>query len=601
MVEKMSTNPESIQEKAIKNELLRKIRLSNLIGYLSCVALTVMGCLSWIQGNTMLASADFIGMLFVLGTLFWNRITKNSQLPINFGAGFFAFFCLYLFVTGGVEKTAFVWFYTYPLVGSFLLGAKRGALLTLLMLGLTLVYLMTPLCHIDPFVCYSKDLMSRFYPSMLAVIFFAYLAERTRERSYADLMVTTEELFVEKHRAEQATLSKSEFLANMSHEIRTPMTAIIGMNALALKTDLTEYQHKMLNAVKKSSDSLLALLNDILDFSKIEAGQLEFDEHPFSFTEFLDSVKTTMLVPAQEKGLSLEVEFASDIPANFIGDDLRLRQILMNLLNNAIKFTSRGSVALQVKLSAADPIDNRIGLQFSVIDTGIGIPADKQTSIFASFSQSDTSTARQFGGSGLGLAISKQLIEMMDGRIWLESEEGVGSAFHFTIYLEENTAVTTQKKAEDADIKLSQLDILLVEDNIINQEIAKLILSQSGHRVDVADDGLQALDLLVEKEFDVVLMDVQMPNMDGFAASRTIRLCEAGNFSGNEISEQTAAQLISQLQGKHLPIIAMTANAMKGDREECLAAGMDEYLTKPFQPEQILATLTKVMAEFSTH
>ncbi|MFK5925483.1 MAG: ATP-binding protein, partial [Desulfuromusa sp.] len=288
------------------------------------------------------------------------------------------------------------------------------------------------------------------------------------------------------------------------------------------------------------------------------------------------------------------------LPASFIADDLRLRQILMNLMNNAIKFTHQGGITLQVKLSAETSIESKTGLQFSVIDTGIGVSAEKQTTIFTSFTQSDTSTARQYGGTGLGLAISKQLVEMMGGRIWLESEEGEGSTFHFTIYLQENTVVKIEQKTEYDDTQLRQLDILLVEDNIINQEIAKIILSNNGHRVETADDGLLALESLAEREFDVVLMDVQMPNMDGFATTRMIRSGEIGDFSGAEITAQCGAQLISRLRGKHLPIIAMTANAMKGDREECLASGMDDYLTKPFQPEQILSTLTKVMNKFLT-
>jgi len=598
MSEKKTISGDSIQEIAIKKELLRKVRLSKLIGYIACIILTVMGLLSWSQGYVILAAADLFCMFFILGALSWHIKTGNNQIPIYLGAGFYAFFCLYLFVTGGVDKTAFVWFYTYPLIGSFLLGAKRGTLISLLMLLLSLIYIISPLCYVDPFVCYSNNLMLRFYPSMLAVIYFAFIAERTREDSYAELMVTIEELFVAKQRAEQATLSKSEFLANMSHEIRTPMTGIIGMTALMLKTELNEYQHEMLNAVKKSSDGLLVLLNDILDFSKIEAGQLEFDKHPFYLRELLDTVHTTTQVSAQEKGLEMRVEAESDLPASFVGDDLRIRQILMNLMNNAIKFTRHGGIMLRVELSDEKPLENKIGLQFSVVDTGIGISVDKQSTIFNSFSQSDTSTARQYGGTGLGLTISRQLIEMMDGKIWLESTEGNGSAFHFTIFLEENRHTQIDETNECDNSPLRELDILLVEDNMINQEIAKLILSQNGHRVETADDGLQALDVLAVKNFDVVLLDVQMPNMDGFTTSRIIRLCENGSNSCDKIAEQSAAQLRLRLQGKHLPIIAMTANAMKGDREECLAAGMDDYLTKPFQPEQIFATVYQVMERF---
>ena len=594
MEEKKHLSHEYILGKATRNEELRKKRLANLICYISAIAFPLMGYIAWTQNNRMLASADLAGLLIMMLTLLWNKKTGSYSLAIYVGSSFFAVFCLFLFFSGGVGKSAFVWFYVYPLVGAFLLGAKKGSVVSLCMLLLALIFVLSPLPTFSPFANYSNDLLLRFFPSMLVVIFFAFLAERTREQFYADLVDMAESLFLEKQKAEQATRAKSEFLANMSHEIRTPMTAIIGMNALALKTDLTEHQFKMLDAAKKSSEGLLALLNDILDFSKIEAGQLEFDEHQFSLEDLLESVQITMMVPAQEKNLDLKVDCATGLPADVLGDELRIRQILLNLLNNAIKFTQQGCITLQVKKYDETLVENKVGMQFSVSDTGIGVPVDKQEAIFASFSQSDTSTARQYGGTGLGLAISKQLIEMMGGRIWLESEEGVGSTFHFTIYLQEDTAVKNSQKAEPDTVQKSHLKVLLVEDNMINQEIAKMILTQAGHQVETADDGQLALDSLAEHDFDVILMDVQMPNMDGFTTSRVIRLCETGNYSGDEITEPFASELMSRLQGKHLPIVAMTANAMKGDREDCLAAGMDDYLTKPFQQEQIFATLNKV-------
>ena len=594
MEKKNIGNLNPILQKAFASEGQRKSRLADLICYISAIVFPIMSGVAFFQHNLMLAGADIVGFTVMIIYFFWSKKTGQYQLVINAGAGFFSLFCLYLFFTGGVDNTAFVWFYVYPLVGAFLLGAKRGTVVSLLMLVIVAIYSVSPLQHLTFFTSYPINLLLRFFPSMLVVIFFAYLAESTREKSHANVIQITQDLYKEKLRAETATASKSEFLANMSHEIRTPMTSIIGMASLALKSDLNDYQNKMISTVKKSADGLLALLNDILDISKIEAGQLVFDAHSFSLSELLDSLLVTLQLSAEEKGLELHVDLQPDVPDRYIGDELRLQQILLNLINNAIKFTHQGHVSIEVRVEDGKAAGSQVGLGFRISDTGIGIPSQIQNTIFSSFSQADTSTARQYGGTGLGLAISKQLIEKMGGRIWLESEEGVGSTFSFTVYLQKDNAVKRTHQAEQAPVHKRQLNILLVEDNLINQEIAKMILNQAGHQVQTADDGLLALDLLSKQDFDVILMDVQMPNMDGLVASRIIRQCETGCLPGAEINNECASALTLRLQGKHLPIIAMTANAMKGDREECLAAGMDNYLTKPFQPEQILATLGKV-------
>ncbi len=389
----------------------------------------------------------------------------------------------------------------------------------------------------------------------------------------------TLELVEAKEQAEQASRYKSEFLANMSHEIRTPMNAIMGLAYLATKTEMTPKQSDYLNKIQTSSKTLLGIINDILDFSKIEAGHLEIEKTDFSLQGVFDHLSNLVSVDAAEKGIVMNYDIDKKIPAVLVGDSLRLGQVLINLVGNALKFTEQGYIHVSVKIQETE--EERVVLHFSVKDTGIGIEPDKADALFAPFIQADGSTTRNYGGTGLGLAISKQLVIMMNGALGVKSQPGRGSTFFFNAEFECSHSLHKGVEKQDLLLKkggvpdLRGVRVLVVEDSSINQQVAQELLEVTGVRVTIANNGVFAVQAVRAKTFDLVLMDIQMPEMDGYQATRLIR---------------------KNVYCKTLPIIAMTAHAMSGDREKFLAAGMDDHITKPIDPDILYATLTKWMA-----
>jgi len=390
---------------------------------------------------------------------------------------------------------------------------------------------------------------------------------------------TNKELVIAKEKAEKKDLLKSLFLATMSHEIRTPMNGIIGVSELLKQTHLTQDQLDLVNIMSVSGNNLLLIINDILDISKIEAGQIKLELSRFDLYNVASETIALLGVKAEENNNKILLDIDDNVPKFFVGDAVRLKQILINLANNAVKFTKNGTVKISISYISSEKGRDKIG--FKVIDNGIGIPDNEIHKLFKVFSQIDQTTQREYGGTGLGLAISKSLVELMDGEIGVTSKHGVGSTFWFNVFFKQSDNYGHQVETKrinngDNNKKTNCLNILLVEDNLINQKVATGIIKQLGHNVSIAANGKIGVELYKDNDYDVVLMDIQMPIMDGFSATKEIRKWE------QEHSKKPGV------------IIALTANALKEDKERCFDIGMNDFLSKPFKIKDIQKALNSI-------
>ena len=709
--------------------------LTNLMCIVSIPNLLVVGSLDLAAHRNMQGMLDFILdlclALLLFGIICYLRrggnVDRASKLSLSVTGVFF----VYYFVIGGIENT--VWLFIFPLASSFLLGKRKGLLASTLVIATSLILSLCLRKFSPPVAVYSAPFLACFALSFIVVAIFSFIFEYVKDKAHRELSEQHRELAATKEAAEAATLAKSQFLANMSHEIRTPMNGVLGMAEVLLGTDLNDKQRNIAKIVLRSGEALLSVLNDILDYSKIEAGKLELEDINFDLRECVEETTQLFAEKAHKKGLELGLDLHNDVPVALRGDPGRLRQTLINLINNAVKFTEHGEVF--VRITTLGKEQDHAHLCFEVRDTGIGIAPEVREHIFEAFSQADATTTRKYGGTGLGLAICKQLCEMMGGKIMVDSTLNKGSVFRFTVRLKiashplspavaghhhpkdlrvlivddnatyrdilhrqvlswgmrsgcaENgqNALEMLKKAasmgdpydlvildmmmpgmdgpelartikadsaissvrlilltsigQDNDtetmhrhgistylvkpVRQSQLfnsitsviapssvkcspstfaevdktkvafgaRVLVVEDNVVNQKVALYMLEDLGCSVEVASNGREALEAISKTPFDLVLMDCQMPEMNGYEATQIIREKEI---------QQIKHRSEPGLSIRRTPIIALTAYAMQGDHEQCLADGMDDYLSKPFNRDRLFAVLKRWLPSKST-